>query len=86
MAELCCGRGSRPRFRGLGLVGAGSGGAGGGKREAGWPGAAHWMGVVEEPEWENGAWRYRFRTQRILLVVQFLSEDEVLVVTAWRTK
>ena len=42
-------------------------------------------GVVEEPEWESGAWRYRIRTRRIALVVQFLSESEVLVVTAWRS-
>jgi hypothetical protein len=43
-------------------------------------------GVVEEAEWENGCWRHRVRTRRITIVVQCLSEEEVLVVTAWRTE
>ena len=43
-------------------------------------------GIVEEAEWENGAWRHKVRTAKIEVVVQFLSEDEVLVVTAWRRK
>lgn len=41
-------------------------------------------GVVEEAEWENGAWRHQVRTQKIVVVIEFLSEDEVLIVTAWR--
>lgn len=41
-------------------------------------------GVVEPAEWENGAWRYPMRTQKITVIVQILSEDELLVVTAWR--
>ena len=28
-------------------------------------------GVVEEPEFERGTWRYRVRTQRIFVVVAF---------------
>lgn len=42
-------------------------------------------GVVDPGEWENGVWRYRVRTQRLAVIVQFLAEDEVLIVTAWRT-
>ena len=42
-------------------------------------------GVVDPGEWENGAWRYRVRTQKIEVIVQFLAADEVLIVTAWRT-
>ena len=41
-------------------------------------------GVVEEAEWNDGAWRHKVRTQRIVVVVEFLSEEEVLIVTAWR--
>ena len=28
-------------------------------------------GVCEEPELENGSWRYRFRTARMLFVIAF---------------
>jgi len=41
-------------------------------------------GVVEEAESENGGWRHQVRTQKIVVVIEFLSEEEVLVVTAWR--
>jgi hypothetical protein len=41
-------------------------------------------GVVEEAEWNDGGWRHQVRTQRIVVVVEFLSEEEILVVTAWR--
>lgn len=41
-------------------------------------------GAVQEAEWENGGWRHQIRTPRIVVVVEFLSEEEVLVVTAWR--
>lgn len=41
-------------------------------------------GVVDPAEGENGAWRYPVRTQKITVIVQFLDEDELLVVTAWR--
>ena len=43
-------------------------------------------GSCEEPEWERGAWRYRIRTSRFYVVVQFLSATELLVVTCWRIK
>lgn len=41
-------------------------------------------GVVEPAEFENGTWRYRVRTSRIMVVVAFRSERYVRVVTAWR--
>ena len=43
-------------------------------------------GAVDEAEWENGAWRHRVRTRRLTVVIQFLSEQELLVGTAWRTE
>jgi hypothetical protein len=48
-------------------------------------------GVVEEPEFENGAWRYRVRTDRIIVVCELDGEDdmqpdEIVVVTAWRNR
>ncbi len=42
-------------------------------------------GIVEEPEYVRGSWRYRVRTQRIYVVVSFRSETELSIVTAWRT-
>jgi hypothetical protein len=41
-------------------------------------------GIVEEAEWENGAWRYRVRTQRFVVVVEFAAQDYLVVVSAWR--
>ena len=56
-------------------------------------------GVVREPEWENGSWRYRVETPRMCFVVTFdpepaalpdknddVSEVELVVVTAWRIR
>lgn len=43
-------------------------------------------GVFDEPEWENGHWRYRARTARMAVVFQFDSETEVRLITAWRYK
>ena len=43
-------------------------------------------GVVDEAEWENGGWRHQVRTPLVTVVVEFLSEEEVLVVTAWRKR
>jgi hypothetical protein len=42
-------------------------------------------GWVEFSQWENDAWRYRVRTQRIVVVVEFESEHELVVVTSWRS-
>lgn len=41
-------------------------------------------GVVEPGELEKGTWRYRVRTNRIMVVVAFGSETHLRVVTAWR--
>ena len=41
-------------------------------------------GAVQEPEFENGEWRYQVITGKITVVIQFLSDLELLVVTAWR--
>lgn len=43
-------------------------------------------GWAENGEFENGSWRYKVRTSRIVVVVTFLDDDpaEVLIVTAWR--
>ena len=38
-------------------------------------------GVPEEPEFVNGSWRYRFRTQRMYTVAAFRSETEISLVT-----
>ena len=43
-------------------------------------------GSVAEAEWENGAWRHRVSTNRFEVVVQFLAEDHLLIVTAWRLR
>lgn len=41
-------------------------------------------GVVRPGEYENGTWRYRVETSRVTVVVAFRSENELVVVTAWR--
>jgi hypothetical protein len=43
-------------------------------------------GVVEPAEWENGSWRYRVRTARIVVVIALDSEMELTIVTAWRIR
>lgn len=42
--------------------------------------------ITEEPELIKGEWRYRVHTQRICVVVEFESSDEIVVVTAWRKR
>jgi ABC-type multidrug transport system ATPase subunit len=41
-------------------------------------------GAVDEPEYENGSWRYRVRTHRIEVIVAFESEEELVLVTIYR--
>lgn len=41
-------------------------------------------GAYGEAEWENGAWRHQAFTQRIVVVLEFDQEDELIVITAWR--
>ncbi len=56
-------------------------------------------GVVREPEWEQGSWRYRVDTPRMCFVVTFdpepeartsqdedVSAVELVIVTAWRIR
>ena len=37
-------------------------------------------------EYRSGEWRYRVSTQRICIVIAFMSETHLRVVTAWRIK
>ncbi len=41
-------------------------------------------GVVREPEWENGSWRYHVETSKIRVVIAFRDENTLVVVTAMR--
>lgn len=41
-------------------------------------------GVYEPPESINGEWRYRVSSQRICVVITFVSDTRLRVVTAWR--
>jgi len=42
-------------------------------------------GLVEEPEWEHGEWRYQVRTQKMTAVVSLHeAPDRVVLVTVWR--
>ncbi len=41
-------------------------------------------GAVGEPEWENGAWRYHVRTNRIEVIVEFWPGGRIFVPTVWR--
>ena len=43
-------------------------------------------GAYSEAEWENGGWRHRAFTQRIVVVIEFEHELELVVITAWRNK
>lgn len=40
--------------------------------------------IVDEPEFENGSYRYRLGTKKIMVVVAFDSPKSLVVVTAWR--
>ena len=40
----------------------------------------------EPPEWENGQWRYRFRSYSVWAVVLFRNEELIVIITAWRKK
>lgn len=41
-------------------------------------------GIVDEAECENGSWRYAVRTQRIKVIVAFVSEEKLVLVTIMR--
>lgn len=40
--------------------------------------------ILEQPEFINGSWRYRLHTEKMVVVVAFLSEARLKIVTAWR--
>ena len=42
--------------------------------------------ILEEPELVNGTWRYRVHTERMVVVVAFVSESKLKIITAWRKK
>lgn len=42
-------------------------------------------GIWDPPEWENGSWRYRVRTNKMTVVIEIeFSRCEFTVVTGWR--
>ena len=43
-------------------------------------------GVVEPAEYERDTWRYRVRARQVYVVVAFRSEQQLVIVTAWRSK
>lgn len=43
-------------------------------------------GTVDPAEFDKGCWRYRVRTQRMVVVIVFRSKTEIRFVTAWREK
>jgi hypothetical protein len=43
-------------------------------------------GTVREGEYENGSWRYRVETPKMAVVVTFIDEGELMIVTVWREK
>lgn len=43
-------------------------------------------GYPDPADWERGSWRYRVRTARMCVVIAFRSEQELVIVTAWRER
>lgn len=43
-------------------------------------------GGVDNPEFENGEWRYQVHTGKMAVIVRFENENELMIVTAWRLK
>lgn len=43
-------------------------------------------GRVEDAELEKGVWRHHVSSDKFTVIIQFLSEEEVLVITVWETK
>lgn len=44
----------------------------------------HMGKILSDPEFENGSWRYRVETNKIIVVFAFNSPDFIRIVTAWR--
>lgn len=43
-------------------------------------------GAYSEAEWESGGWRHQAFTARFVVVIEFDSETELIVITAWVRK
>ncbi len=43
-------------------------------------------GAVYEAEWENRGWRHQVVAGNTTIVVEFESEDELVIVTAWKKR
>jgi hypothetical protein len=43
-------------------------------------------GAYCEAEWENGGWRHHVHTQRFTVVIEFDSDTDLIVITAWVMK
>ena len=41
-------------------------------------------GAYQEAEWENGGWRHQVHTQKFVVVIEFVKESNLLVITEWR--
>jgi len=42
--------------------------------------------ITDEPEFENGSWRYRLHHEKLYVVVAFSGDMELTIVTAWRKR
>jgi hypothetical protein len=40
--------------------------------------------IDDDPEFENGSWRYRIRTTKITVVFAFREPNKIRIVSAWR--
>lgn len=40
--------------------------------------------ILKDAEWENGQWRYRVETDRIIVVIAFANPSHIRGVTCWR--
>lgn len=40
--------------------------------------------IVDEPELENGSYRYRLGTKKMMVVIAFDTPKSLVIVTAWR--
>lgn len=40
--------------------------------------------ILSDAEFENGSYRYRLETAKIMVVIAFISKDCLVVVTSWR--
>lgn len=41
-------------------------------------------GRIQEAEYDNGSWRHHVVTGKLVVVIEFLSDNEILIATAWR--